>query len=85
MVKYNLIRQKMKTKWEDIIYDCEGRIIMKCYQKRKTIDKYYEKIIKEQNEQITELNDRMKQYFTQKEEAKIYINQMSEQMDQYYD
>jgi len=64
MVKYNLIRQKMKTKWEDIIYDCEGRIIMKCYQKRKTIDKYYEKIIKEQNEQITELNDRMKQYFT---------------------
>ena len=35
MVDYNLIKQKMKTKWEDIIYDCEGRMVMKCYQKRK--------------------------------------------------
>ena len=31
MVGYNLVRQKMKTKWEDMIYDCEGRMVMKCY------------------------------------------------------
>jgi hypothetical protein len=35
MVKYNFIKPKLKVNWQDMIYDCEGRIIMKAYQKCK--------------------------------------------------
>lgn len=85
MVRYNFIKPKLKTDWQDIIYDSEGRILLQAYNKSKQTNKHYLKMIEQYVQFIGTLNDQVKSYFTQKEEAKIYINQMQDQLEDFYE
>ncbi len=85
MIKYNFVRPRMKTDWQDILFDAEGRVLLKAYNKSKSSNKHYLRMIEQYGQFVGTLNDQVKSYFTQKEEAKIYINQMQDQLEDFYE
>lgn len=49
MVKYSFIKPTLRVNWQEMIYDCEGRIIMQAYQKCKELHLHYLSIIDQQS------------------------------------